>query len=162
MPPPQFEEMHMLKKIAVLFIAILLMGATFADPPRNVRMRFAPQQTSLDSLTFDLRWNAPQPSRGATPIEGYEWEFLRSKVGASVPDSLLTSGTTAENERLALIDTPVICGDSIYYKARVRAIGSWDTAAPWGESNVVDFYCANLPPGPPVVTLDTIPSGGGG
>jgi hypothetical protein len=153
--------MHMLKKIAVLLFAFLLMGATFADSPRNVRMRFAPRQVSLDSLTFDLRWNAPQTSRGATPIEGYEWEFLRSRSGASVADSLINSGTTLPNNRVVEFSVPVTCGEDINYQSRVRAIGSWVTAAPWGASNTVSFFCENLPPGAPVVTLDTIPSGGG-
>jgi len=149
-----------MRKFILLLSVILMMGMASAEnEPRNLRLRFAPQQTSADSLTFDLKWNAPTGSRGATPITGYEWEFLRSRVGATVADSVVAFGTTAANEWTTLIDVPLTCGQTINYQARVKAIGNWDTEAPWGTSNAVSFYCPNLPPGAPIVTLDTISGG---
>jgi len=151
-----------MKKVGLLFLAFLLLGATFPtiDVPRNLRFKFAPTQVNADSLSFDLKWNAPQEQGGSSAIEGYEWQLLRSRSGASVVDSLLFSGTTLPNNRQALMTTPITCGGTIIYQARVRAIGSWDIDAAWGSSNTINFYCANLPPGAPIVTLDTIAGGG--
>lgn len=134
---------------------LLLVGA--ADPddvPRNIRLR---AQTVGDSISFDLRWVAPQRGPRQTPITGYEWEFWLSTSPGDPLQTLAANGANPEADKQVLQLLPFSCSTpSTYYTARVKATGSFSAPAPWGASGTVEILCDDSPPGAPVVSLDTI------
>jgi hypothetical protein len=116
-------------------------------------------QETADSITFELRWVAPQRSGRQTPIEGYDWEFWSSTNPDDPWQTPAASGSTGANDRRAEVTVGFACSaGAVFYVARVRATGNFSSVAPWGISReTVELACDNSPPGPPTVDLDTIP-----
>ena len=143
---------------AFLTVAVLaLVGATTLEgEPRNVRMGLDAQAAG-DSLGFSLRWVAPQRTTRQTPVTGYAWELWVAATEANPWGTMAASGTTTAAVREVIRNVAYVCDAAgTWYTARVRATGSFSSAAPWGVSASTRVACDATPPGAPVVSLDTI------
>jgi hypothetical protein len=149
--------MRYLRWLVLFLFFALLSGFVLEEEgePRNIRFR---AQVVGDTVFLDLRWNAPSRQPGQTPITGYQWEVWTSD-NDTLPLGTLVSGgaTTDRNDRQVSIILPFICeSTATFYIGRVRALGSFSSVPPWGNSDQLMVPCDNSPPGPPIVTLDTL------
>lgn len=142
--------------LVLLAACLFLAGAVVVEEqPRNVRLT---AREAGDSISFDLRWVAPQRTAGQSPVTGYDWELWLTTTPAAPWTTLQAEGSTVAAVREATPTIERTCAAAVvYYTARVRATGDFSATAAWGSSGSVAVTCDRTPPGPPTVTMDTIP-----
>lgn len=146
-----------MRYLTAFLVFFLLAGAVYAldGEPTNIRLR---AEFADSTITFRLQWNAPPRGSWDTPIEGYEWE-IRATPSLDAPGTVVANGVTGTAPRRAEPTVVFDCSMSpTYYIGRVRALGNFSDAAPWGSADPFTMTCNDSPPGPPTVDLDTIPA----